>query len=1134
MNSKKTKRGVAILLSLLFILTPVISLAHQAYFFQVLIDNSKFSYKGSILSDDDSFITGLESSHIEVTLGNFKDTLVGHEYKVLQVPDAKGEVYKDTGGQAGEQIMPYTFSPVEAGDKWFDGKIVNNAGKNDVNRAYLINDTLTSGLNDALFILNKGEQYKNQEDFLNMSVALSAAINASQSAVWQGGTGLVQVGTTGYTLQVEHRASYSQDEKDDLKNGISNKDYLVITAPKADGGEEFEYVYRMEKGYQALSQRADFKWDNKLFNTDYNLSGDVKYITWNMMMYQGFYSLFAKNLTAKDGGSMAKPSIIEEMITGLVGNLINGIRNLLGLYSMNELIYNEGIRGSRAYFYGAMPQAWSENVELYHWIFQAIAWSLISFAIVKLLIARNISTINPSSRVSLIAGIQDLLLTGVVLAFVMPLINMLLSLNAKIVDVFAAVGPDLDNMTGLNEYTNVLSGVLLQCFYLIILIWLNFTYIMRSITIAILVTLSPIFVVTLSLGGKWKGLFTTWMKEISTNIFLQSFHAFMIGFLYMSQLSSRGIEMAVLCYAMIPLTEFFRSLMMGQSGGFVGDMAGKSLSGMASFAMDKAKDLKGKSNTIGQQKLAQGNASGGAQTASSTLASKDGVAKSGVVGGDIKTGSSDRFTNRTKHQDTRNAKLEKQIPLDIARKGPNSQEYKDFMGGDGKIKSEFEAKRDDFVDNLKSDAKNLMTPRGATSAGIAGLKMGAGALGVMAGAGYALAMGATDSSAIGVGRRLSGSSAKLVGRSAAPGLSAVGSTIREGVGVIKAARRTNPASSNPMGTGAAGGSMNPTGRPLPSGAKPLANGAGAQVVNRSLPSGAKLVPGGSGSTTVATAGGKPAANSGSYPSVGGTSGGSGTNAPKTTSSDLGGYQWATSVGKGNSDVYRDAEVLSEQGLLRAHEDDNGNAVYAYDVNKMSEHDRNNMRTYMNTFASKDEGAIQHLQSHGVQGVWMDGNNNMVVSYNQTGKEAMGIKSVRTSGGSIIETKRADQPMTTKMSVDIPPIGTRPTATQSQGQSGGNYNGNPSGNYNANRRGNSNGNQGSGGNMNRGGNSGGNQSGNYNVNRSSNNSGGQTANFNGNQGNRRVNQNNGNQGGTRQSGNQGQGQNRPRSNPNQMQ
>lgn len=930
------KRGIALILTFLFLLTPLKSYAHDAYFFQVLIDTNNYAYQGNILEDSASTILNRETAHIEAELGDFRG-LIKDNYNDVPVKDYQ-ESKVDT-----EDYLPFTFSPMEAGDKWFDGKSVNHATQEDADRAYTIKDTLIPGLNDALRILNGGRKFKDVKALIEMSNKLASAIRQAAPSGTVTITGYDGNGSSKtYTIRVGQRASYSKPE-DDLKNGIMNNDYLVIF----DGENEYEFVYRMEKGYKEQG-----KWQNNVYrNNLYNLTGDTKYITWNMIMYQGVYAYQVKGYTTKNGNEVAKPGALEEAVAGLLENLFNGIRNLLGLYSMNELIYNDGIRGSKAWYYGALPMSWEQNVMQYHLIFQALAWSLIVFAIIKALIQRNLATINPSMRVSLIEQIKDLLLTGVILSFTMPVIDLFLMFNNKLVDIFGAVAVDLDDLSGLNNYTNLLAGILLQFFYLFISIYLNFVYIIRAITIAILTAMAPLFIVTLAFGGRWKGLFGQWMRELLANIFLQSFHAFILAFLFLSSTSSRGIEVLVICFAVLPLTEFFRGLILGQAGGIAGMLGMKTI--MAGADVLTANSRK----TIGQKRVQESDEKTSSKSASTSTTSNGGVSEAG------KLKSSERFNTssatassasdpiyKTPNQHARQTMMEKEIPikdLDRMQSDPAGIE-KDH----GTIMDAKDAKIKDFMQNIRDIDYVNIGKKGAGA--IAGAAM------MATGAGFALAFGGLDKGAAKEGADIIAKGAKV----ASPAAKSIAST-----------------------TSRIGGAV------------------GVNLNNR----------------VVKPAGQKIASAFGMGSATGGAS---------STAVDLppasGGYMPQHSFiegGENGSDFILHREGADQYGVVKAYDDpiNSNHAKIHYDISKLNAVDRNNLKYYASVFTSEDREQQNWLRRNGIENVGFNRKNELIVTYNQVGKEKLGFKSIQTTNdGRIIERKANNASLQTRLTVDVPP------------------------------------------------------------------------------------------------------------------
>lgn len=515
MKQSRTQKVLSIIMLIIMCISflPIKSYAHNAAFLQVLIDTNTNTFYGGVIFDKASFFNA-EAKHIEATLGDFSSIKDLTSYKT---PDAEST-------SNGQSPMIFTFPSVELKDK----KPKNDASQLDYNRAFLIKDTLIPQLNDALRIANGGNEFNTPEELLEMAQKIASG------------------GTAG-----DYQVSFS-----------GNKASLT------NGSESYEFDYRIEKGYK--SEVEDYE---ALYDPEY--SGDTEYITWQQVIYQAEYTYKSKGITLAQGGEFNKPNALEVKIVEMFESLLNGLRNMLGLYDINDLVYNDGVRGSGMYYMGTMPNSWLQKSMVFHLIFQSIAWCIITVAIVKMLLMRNLATINPSIRASLIEGLKDLFLTGIFLAFIFFGINSLMSLNMALVKVFGATTPDMNSLSGVNNYTNAFAGVIIQFFYFFIMLYLNFTYIVRGITIAVLIAMAPVFVVSIAFGFKWKRFFDTWLKELTCNIFLQSFHAFILSFFLAMQTSTRQIELLIILYSLLPLTKFFKELIMGSSGGVASEIGEK-------------------------------------------------------------------------------------------------------------------------------------------------------------------------------------------------------------------------------------------------------------------------------------------------------------------------------------------------------------------------------------------------------------------------------------------------------------------------------------------------------------------------------------------------------------------------------
>ncbi|PLS19671.1 hypothetical protein CVD28_04445 [Bacillus sp. M6-12] len=903
----KYKRGLVFLIFSLILLLPIKSFAHDTYFLQVLIDDHKYQYMGTIVEED----IIKESSHIETQIGKFS----GLDQKVHPYKGSKEDDYTKYEGdkKLSNDTMLFTFSPVEI-KKWY-GAASNHANKYDANMAYKAQENLMAGLNDALRIANGGKQFTSTEELMKMGNTLVTTMNDA------GGSGTASFKNNDgdkFTVNVGVKKSGPPQE------GFIEKDYMYLEDSE---GNRYEFIYRSKKGYistgEAGSEKVELSKDVKD-----KYAKDSSYLTWNQLMYQANYAFVVKGYTLKNGQELVKPNPVEEAIVGLFSSMFNQLRVLLGLYEINDLVFNEGIRGSSAWTHGIMSKQWSDQAIAYHWLFQALAWTIITFAIVKNLVQRNFATINPAMRISLMESIQNLLITGFLLANAVPVMNMLMFLNAKLVDVFGATAPNFSDLSGMNAYSGMIGGVLLQIFYLGVSIYLNFVYIMRAITVAILIATAPLFIVTIAFGGKWKQLFSTWLRELVGNIYLQSFHAFMLSFFFSVATSSRGIESAIVTLALIPMTEFFRSLVMGSGGGIAHSMGMQSMSQAGSLVGGALSKVSGNKKNTGSTKTDGGGS--GRETSSS----------GGDTGMNNYSGNSDKIKNnsatmtqRQRINSTKEALQKREMPVHVAENKNHPDRARYGADKDLQTKPGFNIRgKAEDVQQAYSKGKEFLDKNPVVNAGRA-----------VAGAGQA-----------------------MVG----------------------------------LGVGLAMGMENPK---------------IAQDAFKSAQAGKDM----------AVTGGKNLVNS----------------LPESTKA------YATTLPNGDMQIHRSAKAMADEGVVGATMEgtkQNPIAKYTYDVAKLDKGEWKNLQSVYGAYQANNTEAINHYKAQGIESIVKRGDNQLVVRYNQTGMDKMGIKSVQTlasAGGKarIVETKASDAPNTLRT---IPVQRYQPSTTS-------NTNGNTNGNTNTN-------------------------------------------------------------------------------------
>lgn len=302
------------------------------------------------------------------------------------------------------------------------------------------------------------------------------------------------------------------------------------------------------------------------------------------------------NETEKSTVEKVTVSILENKLTQLWKSMLNNFKEMFGLFTIDELIYNrdkgeldlwwledeetvtngnystgdvskytnEEEAVPRNYYMGIMPDSWHNSARSMHLIFQAIAWSMLGIAIVKNLLQVSLGTINPMMKFRFYDGIRDLFMAGFLLVGSLLIIETMFVFNQSLVEIFTTTIPT-GSFANMGD-NGTFASVLLQTFYFFIEMYLNFVYIVRAISIAVLIATAPLFIMSITFEGK-NVLFMKWFKEITANIFLQSFHAFMLSFLLSVQFSATGFENMVILFSLVPLTEFFRSLILGKDAG---------------------------------------------------------------------------------------------------------------------------------------------------------------------------------------------------------------------------------------------------------------------------------------------------------------------------------------------------------------------------------------------------------------------------------------------------------------------------------------------------------------------------------------------------------------------------------------
>lgn len=565
----KIKKQLMIIIPMIFMMLCFCKIdvsAHDAYFLSITIDESTYRYHGEIVHET-------SDNHREVDVGGFSKAVEDHAMtaEIPKVDDDSAEDVYPVDKKGTNDILYYTFSSIHSqGGMWWWKESVDG-GDNDLALAQRVVDYPLGGLNDAIsFILTQTGWRKSsgsKTDFIEIARNLGNYNNFT-----------VTVGGTPYEVTIEKSPGGTNAKP--LSIGIKADDYCKITV----NGKSEVFIYRCKKGYynddenDPLYYMKTSQYDK--VKPKFEKNGDVEYMDWKMFVMQGNYNRDIKGATYSSQDKITQPNEFDTLLTRALGNMITGIRSMLGLYSINDLMTNSGSR-DRNYTLGLYPASWSSSIILLHVICQMIAWGCIGFAILKLVYKRQLATMNVVEKVAWQESLKNLILCGFLLAAFTLVFNLFARFNYRLVDLFTAT-TTLENFDSFFKFTS--SGMITGSFgqiavsaaNLILTTYFNFFYFLRGITIAVLYGLSPLAIYTLSLGGKMSGVFSNFMKELFGNIFIQTIHAILIAFFCNVTVSTspRMFEMLIILYSFIPISKFVKEKLFGMSGGLDGAASG--------------------------------------------------------------------------------------------------------------------------------------------------------------------------------------------------------------------------------------------------------------------------------------------------------------------------------------------------------------------------------------------------------------------------------------------------------------------------------------------------------------------------------------------------------------------------------
>lgn len=442
----------------------------------------------------------------------------------------------------------------------------------DLQRCNDIINTLCKDFDDALSYINDGNIYTDQDYFHKMVLALISTQNGG-------------ILTNGYGHQ--YKIEWSEDRT--MHNYAKLCTITGISDSYSSGSQTF--VYKIKKGYVGADteygETMENGQKNKVKITDEEILDkvtDTYWISWETL-YLEAEMLYAEGITYGTKNDLHKDNTIVSSTLDTLKNSMFKHNTFLSNLTMDkviDLVYNEGVYDSNSYVFGIYKQSTNNTVFTVFLAFAAITVSLLSISVIKMINERQTqATYNAASRANLLTDIKRLIMSLFAIAFSWQIFKLLFMLNFYFVKIWASFLKE--NYSFVYISTTMAGDTLIEIALIIVFIYIDVLYVLRSIFVPILMASSPIFLYLYTLGGNYQRITTAWFKELLGAIFMQSIHAFVLAFVLMVAQDTNGITQVIVWASVIPLTKMFRD--MCGLGGKELFAAAKGLSGTAASSI---------------------------------------------------------------------------------------------------------------------------------------------------------------------------------------------------------------------------------------------------------------------------------------------------------------------------------------------------------------------------------------------------------------------------------------------------------------------------------------------------------------------------------------------------------------------
>lgn len=186
---------------------------------------------------------------------------------------------------------------------------------------------------------------------------------------------------------------------------------------------------------------------------------------------------------------------------------------------------------------------------------------------------------NPANRTYYIEFLKDLGIVLIVFFNLSFLYDLVFTANSGIVNIFSASQEEESGLLETVEGTGIIGAIVVGIIMLFLMLWANWYYMMRKLTLLILMILGPLMI-AFFLIPQFKPITSAWFKEFVGTVFVQSIHAILYWIITMMVTGQEvdpatailNIETVILYLIFIPVGESIRAL-LGMGGGMATGMS---------------------------------------------------------------------------------------------------------------------------------------------------------------------------------------------------------------------------------------------------------------------------------------------------------------------------------------------------------------------------------------------------------------------------------------------------------------------------------------------------------------------------------------------------------------------------------